>query len=188
MKRYAAISLILLLLVPSVSADVGIGIKWNTEWKKVAEGTKTCISYGLYNPFDTDVMGYLTATKDLKGIHEAEEAKLVPAGTRSDDSIPTDLCFNIPKVYEEDCLLLGMLCEKKCEEPKKWYKGEVLASYNTLTPGGGVGSSTGSSFAVPLELEVRCEAYARDLTPLYALAVVVVALVVLYIMRKKKKI
>jgi len=97
------------------------------------------------------------------------------------------MCFNIPKVYKEDCLLLGMLCEKKCEEPKKTYDGEVMASYESVSTGGGVGSSTGTSFAVPLKIEVTCEPYDRDFTPAYVLTVLIIGVLLIYLLRKKVK-
>jgi len=190
MRKYAFIVLLVLLsVVPLVRADVGIGIRWNTEWAEVNENSKACITYGLYNPFDTQVNGYLKATKDLEKLAETEDPKPVPAGTSSNHTIPTEICFNIPKVYEEDCLFLGMLCEKKCEEPKKAYDGEVLASYKSLSIGG-MGSATGSSFAVPLRIEVKCNPYQRDFTPVYVLvlAVVIIALLALYFTRARKKV
>ncbi len=178
--------IIWLAFLPIVEATVGVGIKWKTESEIVKEGSRVCITYGLYNPFDEDVMGFLKATRDLENISEAEEPKLIPAGTDSEHAIPTQICFTIPKVYKEDCLLFGYFCERKCEEEQVVFEGEVVAAYQ-LKGMEGTGSVTGSSFAVPLRLLVECEPMKRNLTPLYFLIALVVLLILSIILRKRIK-
>jgi len=186
MQKALLLFIIWLVFLPIVEATVGVGIKWKTESEIVKEGSSVCITYGLYNPFDEDVMAFLKATGDLENISKAEEPKLIPAGTDSEHAIPTQICFTIPKVYKEDCLLFGYLCERKCEEEQVILKGEVIAAYQPKGIGG-TGSATGSSFAVPLRLLVECEPMERDLTPLYLLIALVVLLILSIILRKRSK-
>lgn len=170
-----------------VRATVGIGLKWFTEGDYAKEGTSICAIYGLYNPFDTDVYGYLTATKDLEPLFSSEDIKIVPKGTSSANALPTEICFKIPDdVHPKNCVL-GMMCERSCEgvEPK-YYIGEVVGAYQLgANPGG---SAVGSSFAAPLRLLVKCEDIKRDYTPLIAVivAIIIIAAAAFLLLRKKK--
>lgn len=184
MKKILIFFVLWLVFLPLAEATVGVGIKWKTESEIVEEGSTQCITYGLYNPFDEDVMGFLEVTGDLENISKAEEPKLIPAGTDSEHAIPTQICFFIPKVYKEDCLLPGLFCEKKCEEEQVILKGQVVAAYQ-LKAIGGTGSTTGSSFAVPLSLIVKCEPVKRNLMPLYLLIALVAVLILLIVLRKR---
>lgn len=172
----------------SYAATVGIGLKWFTESEYVKEGTIKCIDYGLYNPFDQDVRGYLVATKDLESLYDAEKPKLIPANTSSKNAILTKICFKIPKkVYQENCIL-GMMCKKKCENiEEKSYKGEVIAQYDISRPNQGVGSVVGSSFAAPLELKVKCEKKERNWLPLILVVIIVAAIIVWQLIKRKHK-
>jgi hypothetical protein len=155
--------LILFLLARFASADVGIGLSWNTESGVVREGMRHCMTdnYRIYNPFDTDVMGYLQASGNLSPIASPEEPKLVPAGTYADKAIPTEICFDIPKVYREKCHLGIFLCEQECKEEKVVFDGHISAMYVLKGPAG-TGSAVGSSVAAPLELSVVCEPHGID--------------------------
>jgi len=194
MIKFILISLlaIALILPANVLADVGIGLKWGTEGETVQEDVKHCVTYFLYNPFDTDVMGYLKASGELEELVEAEEAKLIPAGTSSDEAIATAICFNVPKIYEETCGLGGFSCERLCEEPQKIYKGEVQAAYN-LNYAGGTGSATGTSVSARMKLLVNCKKVEKDPitgfitepTTVYAGVAVLIILVVLLRLRRK---
>lgn len=196
----------ILLIMPLLTyATVGIGIKWFTDTEYVRENSQKCISYGLYNPFDENVSGYLTAIKELADMYETEDPKLISAGVASNKSIGTEICFNIPKVYEEECLIGNMfLCKRKCENgagipiikedtsitgktefKQVIYKGEVMAAYYLDREGGGVGSATGTSFAAPLKLKVRCEAKEINWTPVYLLVLLIIAIFIRMLRRKK---
>ncbi|MCK5040265.1 MAG: hypothetical protein KAR87_04830 [Candidatus Aenigmarchaeota archaeon] len=200
--------IISLLIMPLLTyATVGIGIKWFTDTEFVSENSQKCISYGLYNPFDEDVIGYLTATKGLEDIYEAEDSKLIFAGVASNKSIGTKICFSIPQVYEKDCLIGNIfLCKRTCEDgvgiplvrdedsitgkaefKKIIYEGEVMASYTLNTGGGAVGSATGTSFAAPLKLTVRCEAEERNWMPVYIVLLVLIILMYLAVLKRKKR-
>ena len=155
---------IFLFLIPS-SLGGGIGIRWYTESEIVEEGKTYCINYGLYNPFEGDVYGYLKATGDLENISQAEPPKLIPEYTSSSQAIPTRICFTIPRVYNLSCIFPNFLCERKCDK-QVVLEGEVLASYYIKEEEVGMGSRTGASFAAPLRLYVKCEEMKRDYTPL----------------------
>ncbi len=167
MEYFLPTLILFFLIVGTAAADVGIGLKWSTESEFVSEGQEKCVSYGIYNPFDTDVNGYLRGTKDLSTIYRAEEPKLI-SGTSSSEAIPTEICFTVPPTYEEESIL-GFLPQKKCPEKNAEIRGEVVAAY-TLGAGVGTGSATGASFAAPLRLRVRCTPIERSWTPVYIIA------------------
>ncbi len=64
MKRLAGTLLLLSLLVLN-PVEAGIGMQWFTVEATAVEGETLCIEYGLYNPFDTPVQGYLDVSGDL---------------------------------------------------------------------------------------------------------------------------
>lgn len=187
MKRVLGAAVLILFLAGTVSADMGIGIKWYTETEIVNEGEQMCVTYGIYNPFDTDVKGYLEATKELETISQAEEPKLIPAHTSSTNAIPTQICFAVPKVYKEESFA-GILTQRQCSEEEVMLKGEVVAAYK-LSGGKGTGSVTGASFAAPLKLRIRCNPVERNWIPVLAavLAISVLTVIILWSAYRKKR-
>jgi hypothetical protein len=183
MKRILVTAVLLIVLISPVSSDVGIGIKWFTESESVNQGEQKCISYGIYNPFDTEVNGYLEATKGLEKIFSAEEAKIIPAHTSSTNFVPTQICFNIPRVYQEDSFY-GYFTQRECSEKEVILAGEVVAAYK-LNSGSGTGSATGASFAAPLKLKVACTPLKRDLTPVYVFAALIIAIALVYLKKRR---
>lgn len=184
MKTVLAALVLFLLLVSPVTATVGIGLKWYTESEFVDEEVQLCRSYGIYNPFDTDVTGFLRATEELGEIYEAEAPKLISAGISSSEAIPTQICFNVPKVYEEKSYF-GFLPQRQCNEEEIILKGEVIAAYD-LSGGTGTGSVTGASFAAPLRLRIRCTTMERNLTPAYFLVILIIAVIALIYLKKRR--
>jgi hypothetical protein len=184
MKTVLVALVLFLLLASPVTATVGIGLKWYTESEFVSEGEQFCRTYGIYNPFDTDVTGFLQATEGLGGIYEAEAPKLIPAGISSGEAIPTQICFNVPNVYEEESYF-GFLPQKQCNEKEAILKGEVIAAYD-LAGGAGTGSVTGASFAAPLRLRVRCTPMERNSTPAYFLIIVIIGALTLIYLKKRR--
>ena len=173
-----------IIVLPFSYATVGIGIRWYTEKEKVSENSEFCVNYGLYNPFDEDVMGYLTAGKELSSFYVSEDAKNIPSKTSSKNNIMTKICFTIPKIYKEDCLVGNFfLCKRECKEEQKIYEGEVMASYN-LKNREGLGSATGTSFASPLKLIVMCEPKERNWTPV--VIIIILMLIAIWFRFKKK--
>ncbi|MCK5476775.1 MAG: hypothetical protein KAI55_02555 [Candidatus Aenigmarchaeota archaeon] len=188
--KYVKLKILVLLLgiivlMPIVDATVGIGIKWFTVGEYVNENSQYCLEYGLYNPFDEEVFGYLTAVKDLENIYEAEEHKLIPSETSSKKAIMTKICFNIPKTYKEDCLIGNLLCERTCNEEQVVYNGEVMAAYELKGNAGGTGSATGTSFAAPIKLMVECEPKNRDWTLVYILVFLAIVICIRILWKKK---
>lgn len=168
------ISLILLLGMNSVFAtsEVGIGIKWSTDTEVVPQGNTTCLSYGIYNPFDTPVMGFLTAKGNLTNLTIPTEPVEIPAYTYANKSIKEQLCFAIPNVYGGNWLT-GLSCPSN----PITYKGAIVAAYTLPSrTGSGTGSATGTSFAAPLTLIVGCDSRGFNIFGLIAIVVTIAAI------------
>lgn len=179
-----------LILSTSVFARKGVGIVWNTETEIVNEGSKHCIEYGVYNPWEDDVKATLGVSSELEDVivEMDTEAKFIKAGTLHDMAVPVDFCFEIADVYSKDCLLGNFVCEKRCEESEIVYEGKVMAREEGEEGAeGAVGSATSLGVAVPLRLRVKCSAYARDYTLVYAVVIVVALILILWIVYRKHK-
>jgi hypothetical protein len=189
--KLAAILLLCLLVVPQGAlAAKGVGIVWSTQTEAVSENARHCIKYGVYNPWDEDVTAMLTVSDSLKPVVVGEESipTFLPAETMHDDAKEIDLCFYVPKVYTDDCLVGNFLfCEQTCSEPEVRYDGEVIVMEAPSGSGGAMGSSTSMGVSAPLTLRVVCNEYPRDYTPLVVCVVVVVAAGGYYYLRKRKK-
>lgn len=180
------------------AATVGMGVRWYKESAIVSEGKQVCLDYGLYNPapWDVPVYGYLEATGGLEKIYVKNDPIVVPINTSSDKAILKQICFNIPKVYDESCIL-GAFCERSCPESTPSYanevrlKGEVIGmyTYDAAAFGGGTGSTTGTSVAVPLELAISCQPEERNQVAFYAtIAVIVIAIIlIIWLLARKPK-
>ncbi|MEM2873976.1 MAG: hypothetical protein QW063_00750 [Candidatus Nanoarchaeia archaeon] len=189
MKTFSPLILFsLLLFLPLTAfAEKGVGIMWTTQNEIVKEGQLNCINYSVYNPFDEDTNIYLSASGTLESFVVDSQPVPVPAGTTHDKAIPISLCFNIPKVYKEDCVA-GIVCSRSCEEPQVVYAGEVLAMEKTILPIGGppAGSTTKAMASVPLTLSVACEPIAKNWAPVIAITIIIVILLCLVMARKPK--
>jgi hypothetical protein len=190
--KLAVVVLLCLLVVPQgVLAAKGVGIVWSTQTEAVGENARHCISYGVYNPWDEDVTAMLSVSSALKPVVVSEESipTFLPAETMHDDAKEVNLCFYVPKVYTDDCLIGNFLfCEQTCSEPEVRYDGEVIVmEAPSIGDTGAMGSSTSMGVSAPLTLRVVCNKYPRDYTPLVIGVVVVVAAGGYYYFRKKKK-
>jgi len=135
-----------LLLVPPAMATKGVGIRYGVENAFAEENKVTCVNYGVYNPWDEDVNIILTAGGELAQFALASESVFVPANTVSSEAIRTDICFDIPKVYERGCI-----------EGQKVYSGEVVAKEAAqLSNVQGSGSATSVVASAPLSLNIMC--------------------------------
>ena len=181
------------------AATVGMGVRWYKESAIVNEGTQACIEYGLYNPepWDVPVYGYLEATGDLAKIYVKTEPTLIPVNTSSKEAIAKTICFDIPKTYEENCVL-GLFCERECQESEIAYenyvrlRGEVIGryTYDATAFGGGTGSATGTSVAIPLELAISCQPQERNKPVFYGtigILIIAIALIIWLLTRRSKK-
>jgi len=190
-----ALKLIALALILAVafsaqaSARKGVGIVWSTESEVVDELSTTCITYGLYNPWDEDVYAVLDVSDELKvAVTEKEaEPKLISAGTSHQNAVPVELCFVTAKAYEEDCLVDGIICEQQCKQAEVDYEGKVEANERpTGTAGGTAGSVTSLGVSVPLRLKVRCVPHPRDWTVVYAAIIIVAVIAIALLMRRRR--
>lgn len=201
-KKMFFLFFLFFLLLNSTFFVSGIGIKYGLESAIVKDNSRYCVTYGLYNPADIsdgDVMGYLSATGDLAKIYDSPEPILIPRGTSSQDAIPVTICFNVTKVYEEDCIV-GLFCETKCQistDPTKPFEnyrrlsGEILAqSFAPETSTGGTGSITKASATVPLDLVVECVPKERNQPAFYisiGIIILAIAIIIWLLTRKSRK-
>jgi hypothetical protein len=171
---FVAFMLLASFLVPSADA---VGIKWSTEKEMVAELMPHCITYGVYNPSSEDAVVKLSVSEELEPVVQGavSHTELVKAGTTHDEAVMLELCFQVPKVYEADCLAGDFLCEQTCTQDEVSYTGEIMAVEVNDESGGGMGSATTVGASVPLTLRVRCNPYNRNWTPVYAVVVLVAA-------------
>ena len=144
MKKFLALIIIFTVLLSPVIALKGVGIKYGIEYTKVSEGKETCLGYGVYNPWDENVVAELTADGELEQFIKKVNSRRIPAGTNSGDALKINVCFDIPP---------GIL--DSCDEPKV-FEGTVIAREQKDTLIGGIGSATSTLVSAPLTLEVVC--------------------------------
>lgn len=191
MKTMLALTFSLLLvasLLP-VQADA-VGIVWTTEKEMVNEISPQCITYGVYNPSVEDANVMLSVSESLKPVIQGvvSHSQLVTAGTKHDQAVQLELCFQVPMVYDADCLAGNFLCEQACTQDEIVYAGEIMAIEVNDESEGGMGSATTVGASVPLTLRVRCNPYQRDWSPVYLIVIVVAAAgIAARIYTKKKK-
>ncbi len=185
--------IILLISLATVSSMVnarkGVGILWSTETVVVNENEERCVEYGLYNPWDEDITVNLETSKEINEILKTKDVDTVNivAFTTHENSIPAKLCFDVPEVYEKDCLIGNVLCEKRCDQEPIVYGGEIIVSEKpTATQNGG--SSTSSSASSRLNVKVNCTPEARNLIPLYLVIIVILVIVIASMLYQKRKI
>jgi hypothetical protein len=183
---------VFMLIFPLVSA--GVGIKWDKESTMVPEKTKTCLTYFVYNPFDSDVYAKIELSEELQDIIKSQEneAKLIPSETFSSEAIPVEFCFKTPKIYERDCWIGdSLICKQECNEEMKMYSGEVIVrevSESEFTGPGSGGSATQMSVSAPLKVRVQCAAHERNYSLIYAVVALIAAiLLAINIIKGKRK-
>ncbi len=168
--------------------SAGVGIKWEEESVIVDEKEEACLTYKVYNPWPESsevVIGLSEELEEILTIQDAE-SKLIPANTASGDAIPIEFCFEIPRVYERDCLVGGLICEQSCSGENIVYEGEVVVG---SVPGGveSGGSATTMSVSAPLRIRVNCEEAGRNFTVVYMLLGVISLMGIVILTRKKRK-
>ena len=187
----AVLVLMVVLILPQATlARKGVGVVWDTETEIVREGSTHCVQYGIYNPWDEDVYAILSVSEDLKNIitNEESEIKLIKAGTLHENAIPIEFCFDIAKIYKENCLIGNSICEQKCEETEVVYEGKIVAMEQPSgSSGGTVGSATSLGVSIPLKLKVKCNSHPTDWTLAYVAIIIVILLLMGLSLRNKKK-
>ena len=155
MKRVFAFVFVLCLIFPMVSA--GVGLSWDQESAMVAEKTKTCLTYKVYNPWPEDVYTQIQLSEELTEILRSadSETKFIPKDTSSGQAIPITFCFKTPSVYQEDCLIgKSLLCKQECTEEMKTYSGEVqVIELTEAEANGNTGSKTQMSDCALLRMK-----------------------------------
>ncbi len=136
-----------------VRADTGIGLFTSTNAETIMEGATMCVTYKIYNPFDTDIYGALAAEGNLLNVTTyVDPSVFVPKGTFHKAGIDRRICFGVEDIHS-DCLIGRAFC-RTCSE--KTYDGSVVA-YTAPSPGtGGSGSSTSAASGQPFRLTVVC--------------------------------
>ena len=111
--------------------------------------------------------------------HNMLSAMMDAAGTAHDNFVASTVCFDVLNVYEETCLVGGIMCEQSCAEENLNYEGVItITEAESGEAGEGVGSSTSLGASVPLTLQVACSPSSRDWTLIYIIIVVIALIVV----------
>jgi len=174
-------------------ASAGVGIRWDRESALVPENTKTCLTYGVYNPWAEDTYVQIVLSESLRGILSSSDADLafVPKDTSSSETIPVTFCFKTPSVYEKDCLIGDFaLCKQDCSEPMKIYEGEVQVvetDVKQVKSGGSGGSSTQMSVSAPLRVKVQCVAHKRNYSLVYITVALIAGIILAWRLLKRNK-
>jgi hypothetical protein len=177
------------ILIFSSFVSAGIGIKWSEESALVKEGGKACLTYSVYNPWDEETYATIGLSGELSQIMtmQESEAKVIPAQTSSSQAIPVSFCFQVPRIYKQDCMVGSFICKQECKEERQVYSGEVLVSTlpnpNQITGTGG--SSTQMSVSAPIRVRVECTPHSRDYTLVYILLAAVSGVVVFIVLFRR---
>lgn len=177
---------IMILLLSSLSfVSAGVGISWDTESITIIEETDICLTYKVYNPWDNDTYAEARLSSELSFIvdDKSSEVQFVPKLTSSDNAIPIEFCFSVPRVYERDCLIGdSLICKKNCYEEMEIYSGEVEVfelSEDYMKGFENSGSMTQMSVSAPLSINVQCISHDRDWSLIY-LFIAIMSLVLLF--------
>lgn len=159
----------------SAQSVYAAGLLWRTEYAAVEEGSTKCITYGVYNPFETDMKAAFSLDGEVKNIADFKfDETVIKARTYHDSALPVEVCFTAHKIYKEDCLLGPLLCEKKCSEQRVTFEGDVVVTDAPLSSGGITGSKAVVSASAPLKVEVLCVPQAMNYMPLFAIAIAII--------------
>ena len=142
MKRIAILLTTLLLFSP-VFAEEGIGIKYLFEEADAIQNDITCLTYQVYNPFDTSITATIITEGDFAEYQYRPKNLDLDAFTYSNNSEEIDVCFKVPKIVED------------CEAPVKLY-GSVVATNIRDYEFQGSGAAAKVGVSAPLELNVIC--------------------------------
>jgi len=187
--RGVMISIVLLLIVFSIGmASAGVGIKWDEESFIVREDKRTCLTYGVYNPWPDDSYAIIGVSEELDeklNVYPSESV-FVGKDTSSDGAVPIVLCFEVENVYGEDCLFKDLFCERKCDDGGRVLSGEVLITEVNTPSKNGQSSAVVASVSAPLEIDVECTPRSKNLSLVYFGLGVICFVVVLYLVRLGK--
>lgn len=179
-KNILFIIFLFLFCLPIVKADVGVGLRWGSEELFLNEFEEKCISYSVYNPFDTGVTAQLTTERGIEKYISKIEPKQVYLPPYTGD--PKDVSAKLANKQDV------RVCFKA--NPFRWppfypvnYEGVVLAM---ATPGKVVGTGSAAASVVQAPLTLRIGNIVNFYKFLIILVVIII-LVLLLILKIKKK-
>ena len=143
MKQIFVLLTTLLLISPAFAAT-GVGIKYAFEEAEVIQNDITCLSYKVYNPFDSGITATVIADGDFADYQFRPKKVELPANTRSADSKEIDICFKIPKIVEN------------CDAPPILTGNVVATTTEEDSVFSGSGARANIAVAAPLDLKVIC--------------------------------
>jgi hypothetical protein len=183
-KAFLIFILTSILLLQSVKADVGVGIQWGVEEIFVNDNQENCLSYKIYNPFNSDVTATVSVSDDLiKYISSVEPEQVFLSGYQGDpndnaaklaNSKNVEVCFNgniwrWPPFYPIDL------------------EGGVLAGSSPGNVVGITGSTVASVVHAPLTLHVGSLSNYYKFVVILVVVLILLAIVILKIMKKLPK-
>jgi len=180
LKKGFLVLILFLFIISVVKATVGVGITYGNEELFLNEFKENCITYKIYNPFDSDV----TATVDVGGGIASLVTKIEPKqlylpgfiGLDNDtvaklaNNKETKVCFKPntlrwPPFYP--VIISGVVLAKAA-------RGDVS----------GTGSATVSSVQAPLTLRIGSM---KIFYNFIIILVIIIALIIIFVLRMKKK-
>ncbi len=140
----------LLLILPKTNADVGIGITYFQESLTLGEFEENCVTYKIYNPFNSDVTAKISVAGDIEPLMTTIEPNNFLL--KAYDGSPDDNNQKLKNNKETKVCFKSKIFRWPPFYPQK-LEGVILAG---AMPGGisGSGSSTVSSVQAPLFLRV----------------------------------
>jgi hypothetical protein len=194
MMKIFALFVGVLLLCSFASAGIGIFVKQQS--LMLNEGEEGSLSVGAYNPYSTEGNVQVSVSEELQEVLVMKDAdiKYLPPYTYSQDAIPLNFYFKVPKVYTRQYAsipLIGKAIDKlECTEPIKEYDGEVIIESvpleNSLTGAGG--SAAKASISHEMTVRVACNPYGWDYSVVYiTVAVLSVGIIGLVLFRRYRK-
>jgi len=171
---------LILLEIPFVSADVGVGIRWKSEELNLNEFEERCVQYSVYNPFDTEVNAKLSVERGLESYVSKIEPRefKIPAFTGN----ATDNAAKLANKQDISVCFKSNLLRWPPFYPVS-IKGVVLAS-------AGAGEITGSGSSAVSVVQAPITLNVGSLTVFYEFVIALVfvlGIIAFFALRKLKK-
>ena len=172
------------LLIQTVKADIGVGIRWGVEEFSVNDFQEKCLTYTIYNPFDSDVTATISVTEDLqKYVSRIESKQVFLPGYRG---APTDNAAKLANSKQVEVCFYGEIWRWPPFYPID-YKGGVLAGSSPGDVVGVTGSTVASVVHAPLTLHVGTMSNYYKFIVILTITIVILIIAVLKIMKKLPK-
>jgi len=169
-NSWKIVFIFVMLIMFSSFVLAGPGVKWSQQSIIVEGGSKSCMTYSVYNPWQKDSYLKVSLSDDFDGfdIFSKFEKQFVPAHTMSDDAIPVEFCFKTPKICKDDCWLFNkFICKQDCPETRKEFTGKVIVKEVSDPSLEGGGSATQMSISAPLTVRIDCVPHSRNYSLIY---------------------